>query len=772
MDRLDYSRVLFRADDASTAGMGHLARCRNLALALRKDLEVVFILDQAPDHFVDLLAADEIAWRKSPDAFDASACNVEIFDGYGFRESDYIAAKNRGAIVVAIDDLAARFLDCDLIVSQGPQNVRSDYRAAKDCKFMLGVDYALIDPLFYISQKDFSSKVQRIFLSFGGADPMNLTAFVLNALADTDVQIEAVVGASYAHWDELQSVARPKVSLHRALDAQSLATLMLTCDAAIAAGGTTSLELMAIGIPTILFAFAENHVRPCEAFVAQGLASFGGVISNSADPAWVRKTVMDFLLDERVRRSIGKATAERFVASGLPAIVQEIVQLSQQRRASIAKQDNGRVQLVPLNAQHLNETRRWMEDDRVSRPFLFGRTITEQSHAEWFSNLQNDRSQSVFAILRNNTHVGNTGFKNIRRYEREGEFWIYLNPDVHGQGLGAEAVRAMLKTGFEEFALDNVYLHVSPANLAARRIYEKAAFSVTRSVAKPIVFDGNDVALDRMEVNRFAAGQGSPKRPRVALMQPTFLPWLGYFELMDTADIFVFLDDFQFSRQSWAQRNKLFLSPGRPGLVSMPIQHPGDLSASFLDIAPGSDQRWIDKLEKSLSQAYGRTRFFAEMWGTAEPLLRRRDVNLADYEIGIIQAIARRLGIQTQLRRSSEFGIANVNRSERLVALLDAVGAGSYYAARGSAEYMHHDGIFPLKRLPVFFQNFESVSYLQAGSSEFVPSLSALDALFNLSPAEARQAMFGTRKWLSWQDVNGKAVHSNGLETRVDGISA
>jgi hypothetical protein len=369
-----------------------------------------------------------------------------------------------------------------------------------------------------------------------------------------------------------------------------------------------------------------------------------------------------------------------------------------------------------------------------------------------------DRSQCLFAIHDGaGLHIGNAGFKNLDRERRCGEIWIYLAPEQHGRGLGSAAVREAVAAGVRQLRLGQIYLHVSPENRVARRIYEKAGFRLVEPSAQVIDFKGRPIPVDRMNLDDPAAGV-TDRRPSVALMQPMFLPWLGYFELMDAVDVFVFLDDFQFSRQGWGHRNRLFLSPGRPGVVSLPIRHPNNLAATFLDIVSAADRRWYDKLARSLSQSYGHSRCFAETWTAIGPKLRPTDSSLAELEIGLIATMAKLLGIGTQIRCSSEFGISGLGRSERLVALLDAVGAGAYYAARGSSDYMREDGVFPLSRLPAFFQNFVPVPYRQASASEFVPFLSALDALFNLPRQEARGAMQGTRRWLPWDEAT---VHSS-----------
>ena len=101
--------------------------------------------------------------------------------------------------------------------------------------------------------------------------------------------------------------------------------------------------------------------------------------------------------------------------------------------------------------------------------------------------------------------------------------------------------------------------------------------------------------------------------PKVALMQPMFLPWLGYFELMDVVDVFVFLDDFQFQRQSWGHRNRLFLSPGVVGTVTVPIQHHHDLQATFLEIKESANVAWRKKFLKSMRFTYAKAPFASDI---------------------------------------------------------------------------------------------------------------------------------------------------------------
>jgi UDP-2,4-diacetamido-2,4,6-trideoxy-beta-L-altropyranose hydrolase len=741
--------------------MGHLYRCLHLAAALRKHVDVTVLIDEAPTSFLAVLDRHGVAWRRQATEDGSIARQIVVFDGYRFGAADFTAAREKENLVAVIDDLASGYFDCDLVISHGPQNRREDYHAAEDCRFLLGCEYALIDPCFYAQAYAFRPTARRFFVNFGGSDPLDLSSFAVDALAGSDLELDLVVGAGYRHIHVLRRFAGPRARIHQDLRQTEVATLMGQCDAAIASGGTTSLELAAVGVPSLLFAFADNHAGPCIAFEQQNLAVYGGMISDKKRDSF-RSAVEAFQPAEATRRAIHIETRRLFHESGAPRVAAEIAALAAGRRTATRPLEAApRVTLEPFASNHLALTQRWITDRRVAEPFLYSGKVTESSHRDWFARVQVDRSQYLFAVRDDaGTYVGNLGFKNLDPVTRSGETWIYLAPECQGRGLGSAAIREAVSAGFDQLRLQRIYLHVSPKNTAARRIYEKAGFRPSKAAAQTIDFNGEAVQVDRMEIVESNAGTARPgsqraRAPRVAMMQPMFLPWLGLFELMDAVDIFIFLDDFQFSRQGWGHRNRLFLSPGRPGTVSLPIRHPDNLAATFLEIAPAADQRWYDKLARSLAQTYGRSANFAETWAAIEPKIRATGGTLAEYEIQLIESLADRLGIRTQIRRSSEFAISGLGRSERLVALLDAVGAGAYYAAHGSISYMREDGVFPLARLPVFFQDFVPVPYRQSGASEFVPRLSVLDALFNLSPSEAREAMRGTRRWLPWDEATG-----------------
>jgi hypothetical protein len=213
-----------------------------------------------------------------------------------------------------------------------------------------------------------------------------------------------------------------------------------------------------------------------------------------------------------------------------------------------------------------------------------------------------------------------------------------------------------------------------------------------------------------------------------AIMQPTYLPYLGYFQLMAASDVFVFLDDVQFARRSWQSRNRILTANGELMLTVPVKKHDRDTAISDIEI--DDSQGWRDKHLAAMRHAYGKRPGFAEGFAfVSEQLALHRDGKLADLTCGMAVAAAQRMGLSPRFVRASQLGAGR------------AVGASAgdlpggwrdaYVSPMGSAEYMEEDGVFAAADFPARFQSFSSVSYVQ-GSGEFVPFMGFVDALMNV----------------------------------------
>jgi hypothetical protein len=238
----------------------------------------------------------------------------------------------------------------------------------------------------------------------------------------------------------------------------------------------------------------------------------------------------------------------------------------------------------------------------------------------------------------------------------------------------------------------------------------------------------------------------------VGMMQPTFLPWLGYFELIYRSDTFVFLDDFQFSVQSYHQRNRLFVNKGQVAWYTVPIKKSSSFQMPLNNTQMNEDIPWRAKSLKRIQQNYGKARHFKAYEAAMEGWLLSTYANLAEQNITFIKMICEMLGIRREFLKSSECA-SQKQRSERVLELLEWPRADRYYCARGSFDYMLQDQIFPVGDIEVLFQNFVPKAYPQVGSPDgFVPYLCVLDALLNIGPDEtAALIKGGTEQWSTWE---------------------
>jgi hypothetical protein len=235
-------------------------------------------------------------------------------------------------------------------------------------------------------------------------------------------------------------------------------------------------------------------------------------------------------------------------------------------------------------------------------------------------------------------------------------------------------------------------------------------------------------------------------------MQPAFLPWQGFFGLVAASDVFVVLDDFQFQRHSFHQRNRIRAADGTTTWISLPVAHPGNGEFPTLAAAtPLVDAKWRRRLKTTLDQSYGRTPHHQAVRPGIDEWIDTPFTSIADMNIAFIRLVAQLLRFETSWRRSSELESTG-QRSARVIDLLRRAGARSYLCARGSFDYMHEDGLFPVADIDVGFQDFEPQPYAQRRTDAFVSHLSVLDALFEVGPDETRRLVLaGQRVWTPWR---------------------
>lgn len=208
-------------------------------------------------------------------------------------------------------------------------------------------------------------------------------------------------------------------------------------------------------------------------------------------------------------------------------------------------------------------------------------------------------------------------------------------------------------------------------------------------------------------------------------MQPYFLPYIGYFQLMGAVDVFVAYDNIKYTKKGWINRNR-FLRNGTDASFGVPIRHDSDrLDIAQRTIAPGFDRTG---LLAQLREAYRKAPHFAATWPLVTAVVETPEENLFGFLLQGLKLTRDHLGLRTPIVASSSIAADHSLRSqERVIAIAQSLGARTYVNAAGGADLYSREA-FSEAGLDLRFLRSTVVHYPQAGAP-FVPWLSIVDVL-------------------------------------------
>jgi hypothetical protein len=220
--------------------------------------------------------------------------------------------------------------------------------------------------------------------------------------------------------------------------------------------------------------------------------------------------------------------------------------------------------------------------------------------------------------------------------------------------------------------------------------------------------------------------------PRTCVvLQPGYLPWLGFFDQLERADEFVFLDDVQFDKHGWRNRNRI-KGPDGPQWLTVPVRMGGRSWPRICDVTIDSTQRrWVAKHLQSLRSNYGPCPFFDWLYPELEAVLRQPWERIADLDIALVSRLCNLLGLRRSIHRSSPMDIAG-DRCERLVEICRRLGCDHYYSGVAARDYLDV-ALFERAHIGVEFQEYVHPEYAQRYGA-FVSHLSVVDLMFNCGP--------------------------------------
>ena len=215
----------------------------------------------------------------------------------------------------------------------------------------------------------------------------------------------------------------------------------------------------------------------------------------------------------------------------------------------------------------------------------------------------------------------------------------------------------------------------------------------------------------------------------VVILQPSYIPWRGYFDQIRRADLFIFYDDVQYDKHGWRNRNQIKTAQGKQWLT-IPVHSKGVTEGiPIKDVKIDWSKPWAKNHLKALKISYNKTPHFADYSAWLDVIFARRDEFLADFTIALTIELTRKLGFDhTRFMRSSEIPGVDGQKTARLIQILKHVGATHYISGPSARDYIE-DEQFDAAGITLEYMEYAYPEYPQL-YPPFDPYVTVLDLMF------------------------------------------
>ena len=470
-------RVLVRADASASIGIGHVMRCLALAQALRDSRDEVVLLSSADlarpvrdawfmegveIQTLDPRAALEDDARATRDRVRSTGATWLVVDGYHFDER-YRSVAAGSAMLAWIDDHGAPAAHADLIVNGNLYGHRDLYPGTT-ARLAVGPRYALLRREFQSYRRDSTAREGTV-VTLGGADPDGRTGALLAALAAYGIRGRVTIGPHQRDADNvLRSAAR--YGWDPISTPQDMAQLLGSCRLAVVGAGTTVLEALALGTPTVAVRIAENQRLVAEALERLDVAAVADVF----EPERVAAECAALLRDEPRREAMAIRARQAVDARGARRVVGEM------RGALLV--------LRPASMDDAASLLEWRNDQRTRLASIERATISHDEHHRWMVASLNSSSRRLLVAELEAQPLA------VIRLDLEGStaaLSITIAPDWQGADLAVPLLRRALGQA-DRLAISRVEAKIRPENEASMRAFFAAGFQLDdRSVHSDVL---------------------------------------------------------------------------------------------------------------------------------------------------------------------------------------------------------------------------------------------------------------------------------------------
>lgn len=221
------------------------------------------------------------------------------------------------------------------------------------------------------------------------------------------------------------------------------------------------------------------------------------------------------------------------------------------------------------------------------------------------------------------------------------------------------------------------------------------------------------------------------------ITQPNYFPWLGYFEQINYSELFVFLDNVQFPRREWCNRNRILVN-GKVEWLTVPIQK-CSRDTLIKDVKISYDINWQMEHLYKITRGYSNLSNFDFIYPLIEKVIIKKNKYLVDLNIDSIILLCNLFNIDINYKKASENEYFT-KRTEKLVDICKQHGISHYYSSITAQNYMEDDRyLFDKNNIRVEYQKYNPTLYKQNCNTEFISHLSALDLIFNINPSRYKE---------------------------------
>lgn len=334
--------IFFRADGNSTIGLGHLMRCFAIASEMDKNIVCFLCADEQSADIVKsrgfkpcVLGA--VAFSKEEALIVSEICQKEkerptvVIDSY-LVSKEYTGHVSKNAAVVCMDDIYAEYENVDGIINYNSYADSNNYHI-EGAKLLTGAQYVPLRKEFRGHEELIRNNFEKILISTGGADPQNLAYKITDRLLNNEIlknkEIHIICGRMNQNRDELENLADKYINVSVHVDVKNMSQLMAECDIAVSAGGSTCYEMCAMGLPFIVFSFADNQRMLANDMGNRGGAIYAGHIGKDSDPVLnkIEESLLRIENDKNILRLMSMKGHEVVDGNGAGRLAKELLSI-------------------------------------------------------------------------------------------------------------------------------------------------------------------------------------------------------------------------------------------------------------------------------------------------------------------------------------------------------------------------------------------------------------------------------------------------------------